>query len=337
MFPIKKKKIEEFLKNLLLTVITLLIILIIVEIILSVLNIPRYSSLPETFRKPDPVVHHGFIPNSYGKLSSSEFDTEYFINKFGLRDKEINQEKNKYRILMLGDSFTEGHGVNIEGTIAKQLESMLNKEGYNVEVINAGVSSYSPILEYIYLKNEGILLNPDMVILNLDLTDSSDDNAYEQLAIFDVRGGIVAVPGEKGVQTSIKGKIEYFCIKYKFNICILFGRTTLKVKSFFGKPSKIKQYDIPSEFLFKTFGYIKKIKDFNDANNIKFVLVTYPHAPQVSEEEWVIGRKEVVLDTFTEFSLNFLDKVYEFTKDENITYVDTLYKFKKYTGITTLL
>src|SRR4029079_16673565 len=64
------------------------------------------------------------------------------------------------------------------------------------EVINAGEGSYSPLLMYLLLKNQLIDLQPDLVILNLDLSDFYDDLQYSQLATFGPNGAPLAVRPE---------------------------------------------------------------------------------------------------------------------------------------------
>lgn len=56
------------------------------------------------------------------------------------------------------------------------------------EVINSGVSAYSLLFEYLYLKNYGLQFNPDLVILFTDLNDESDDVKYTAIARFDEKG-----------------------------------------------------------------------------------------------------------------------------------------------------
>ena len=129
------------------------------------------------FVQPDSVVHHKFIPLAKSRFKTSSFNTHYEINSLGLRDKEYPLKKpaGTTRVLMLGDSFTEGIGVEANETFSKVLEGLLNGEGRTekYEVINAGVGSYSPLPEYLYLKSAGLKLEPDVVVLNLDLSDTS--------------------------------------------------------------------------------------------------------------------------------------------------------------------
>src|SRR5262249_61615194 len=98
------------------------------------------------------------------------------------------------RILVLGDSFTEGVGVSAAETFTAQLQSLLDGAGLDRwRIINAGVASYSPLLEYLYLKTQGLALEPDVVLLNLDLSDVYDDFEYAQRAKNDSPRELVAV------------------------------------------------------------------------------------------------------------------------------------------------
>lgn len=71
------------------------------------------------------------------------------------------------RILVLGDAQTEG-AVDNEATFAARLEKALRgREGGAVEVLDAGVRGYSPLLEYLWLRDRGSALRPDVVVMVL--------------------------------------------------------------------------------------------------------------------------------------------------------------------------
>ena len=131
---------------------------------------------PVECKREDPIVHHGYKPNTTCRYRTKEWDTRIKINSTGLRNEEIGP-KDKFRVLVLGDSFTAAESVNLEKTAVYLVGEKLNSEGKNVEVINAGVPSYSPILEYLWLREYGLELMPDLVILNFDLGDISGENS----------------------------------------------------------------------------------------------------------------------------------------------------------------
>ena len=99
-------------------------------------------------------------------------------NSKGVRnDREINYAKplGKKRIIVLGDSFTVGYGVNIEDLYVTQLENRLKEAGYNVEVANLGVSGFSNAEELIMLEKEGLKYSPDLIILAYFQNDLDDN------------------------------------------------------------------------------------------------------------------------------------------------------------------
>jgi len=93
---------------------------------------------------------------------------------------------------MLGDSFTFGLGVEDHETFSAQMERGLQVQGWDVEVINAGVISYSPLLEYVALRDRYGELAPDLILLWFDFSDLQDDWNYVRHAIIDREGRLVA-------------------------------------------------------------------------------------------------------------------------------------------------
>ena len=83
-------------------------------------------------------------------------------NSMGLRGPEISKEKpaGTKRILVAGDSFAYGVGVDEADTFPRLLESSTS-----AEVVNAGVIATEPGYYYLYLKNDGMKLHPDTVIV----------------------------------------------------------------------------------------------------------------------------------------------------------------------------
>ncbi|MBS0203064.1 MAG: SGNH/GDSL hydrolase family protein [Planctomycetes bacterium] len=91
----------------------------------------------------------------------------------GLRDREHSLAKppNVYRIVVLGDSFSEAVQVNQSETFWSVLESGLNADRVlqeqTVEVINFGVSGYGTVQEWQTLKHYAGQFQPDLVLLAL--------------------------------------------------------------------------------------------------------------------------------------------------------------------------
>jgi len=94
-------------------------------------------------------------------------------DRYGLRGAEhpLQRPSGKYRVLILGDSFTEGVHVGEDDVFSARLESM-NRQ---IEALNAGVGGYGTVQEYLYLISEGRKFKPDLALVMFfdnDLTDN---------------------------------------------------------------------------------------------------------------------------------------------------------------------
>ena len=87
------------------------------------------------------------------------------INSFGLRDREYTLEKpaGVSRLLVLGDSYAWGYGVQDDEIFTEVMEDRLTDK--NWQVVNTGVSGWGTDQEYLFLTNEGFDYHPDVVLL----------------------------------------------------------------------------------------------------------------------------------------------------------------------------
>ena len=111
------------------------------------------------------------------------------VSSQGLRNPEvvIPKPKNRKRILVLGDSVTFGTSVSREEAYPAQLEEILSAAAEEpIEVINAGVSGYSPFNQLQYYKTRGRQFEPDIVVVGFCMNDVANprlhwDNAGESI------------------------------------------------------------------------------------------------------------------------------------------------------------
>ncbi len=105
-------------------------------------------------------------------------DIAVTTNGRGMRGPEIPYEKKPgtTRILYLGDSVTFGYMVERwQDTFPHRIEELLEASGGgNVETINSGVGGYSCWQELAFLRNEGILYRPDIVVVGFVLNDVTE-------------------------------------------------------------------------------------------------------------------------------------------------------------------
>ena len=140
-----------------------------------------------------PHFHHRLKPEETYHFYSSEFDVRIHTNRFGLRGPTpaIPKPAGTVRVLMLGDSYTFGFPVQDEETFCALAERGLRARGLPVEVINGGVSGYSPTLHYLSLRDEFLQFEPDLVILWYDLGDLQEDTWFQKNLLYDAQGRIV--------------------------------------------------------------------------------------------------------------------------------------------------
>ena len=107
------------------------------------------------------------------------------INEMGYRGSSFDQEKSEFikRVLFLGDSFVMGHNVAPEETIA----AALGKSVDGIEVFNMGVLAYGPDQSLVQLFEDGIDLNPDLVILGI--FPANDFQDIDRSMLFSLDGG----------------------------------------------------------------------------------------------------------------------------------------------------
>jgi len=125
------------------------------------------------------------MPNMTYTHTTAEYKIEIRTNSKGIRsDREIPYAKQPdiKRIVLLGDSFGMGYGVNLEDTFTAHMAKQLNQNSsYQVEVVNLSSSGHGNAEELIALQNEGLKFQPDLVILawhNTDIEDNVRSNLF---------------------------------------------------------------------------------------------------------------------------------------------------------------
>lgn len=117
------------------------------------------------------------------------YDFSYSNNSLGFRgSREFGPKKpGELRLLLLGDSFTYGFGVNDDQTFASQLERDLRDQQIDAEVINAGCPGKGTDYELKLFQTVGAKLQPDVTVLCFFPNDF-DDNARGEYYDLDAAG-----------------------------------------------------------------------------------------------------------------------------------------------------
>lgn len=127
---------------------------------------------------PSDVLPYRLKPGAEGELTQEEFTTRVHINSLGYRGKEFAKTKGEaIRVIAVGDSFTFGYGVedhqSYPAVLERRLRQAVGEE--RVQVINAGFAAcYYPDTYYIYLKEFGLELDPDLIVVGLFVGNDLD-------------------------------------------------------------------------------------------------------------------------------------------------------------------
>ena len=280
------------------------------ELTLSALGYKTLYVNPEReiFWEYHPLLGWHHDPGKHGIFESSEFRIAVFINQKGLRDRDYSYERTpgKKRILVLGDSFVWGLGVEQNQVFTEQLENLLT----NVEVINAGVSGYSTDQELLWFKSEGIKYNPDLVILVVSGIDDSMNHLelvyviyYKPRFTFGENGQLelqdAPVPQASAFMRGLywgcrySSLVNFLMQNVRPTILqTLYGQGSFKTK----KLETFKERD-PSEQFTLTLALIDEIRRTSEAVNAQLMIVTnsifwLPHQPGATYEELVLALRD---------------------------------------------
>ncbi|UCG57788.1 MAG: hypothetical protein JSU70_23350, partial [Phycisphaerales bacterium] len=120
----------------------------------------------------------GNEPNREYRHTTPEYQISIRTNSKGIRaDEEIPYEKpdGVKRIVLLGDSFGMGYGVDLEDTFSSQMKKALEKAGVRCEIVNLSVSGHGTAEQLITLRQEGLRYKPDVVLLAWHASDRADN------------------------------------------------------------------------------------------------------------------------------------------------------------------
>lgn len=116
-----------------------------------------------------------FIPGSRYVAARAGYAVDYEINAAGFRGPAV-EAKRAPRLVVVGDSIAEGHGVPFDGAIPSLLGAALRGDG--IEVVSAAMQGGSP-LYYAANLPRYLALAPDAVLVVLYENDLWDDRGKE--------------------------------------------------------------------------------------------------------------------------------------------------------------
>ena len=249
-----------------------------------------------------------FSQNYLYSNSKENFIMNVKTNSYGHRyyeyDKNKLSDSNYKKIMLLGDSFIFGHGINMNEHITSYLDSLLDT---NYVIINAGIGGWGTLQETKYAINHFNKFNPDVIALFYCNNDPIDDIKFKNNMLNNIKG-IFYFPGKIFLRNN-SHLYRFLVTKFKIllNQIIINKNTKEKVSIL----NKNNQSLITKENWNNTLKYIKKFqKKFVDFNS-KGILLIGASSP------WDINIKKKLSSLENGKSIYYLDLYKETINLEN--------------------
>lgn len=264
-----------------------------------------------------------FWPGQIGNVR--EFSVEVARNDLGYHDREhpFAKPDGVFRIIFLGDSFTEAIQVPLEDTFPKIIERELNKRmDFPVESISLGKSGAGTQKSYDILLEIGLRFSPDLVLMQFlsnDLIDNSPRLEKEEREQEKRR--------KQYVPQLKKAYSRYLWVKSsRFNQIL-----ALKLGRLY-QASKAAKYADRDKYRFihlntlvfceeysslwdrawrRTQRFIRQTESLAEENDAGFLLVSFP-------EMWRVGSQEEMERRMKSMSRDVLDYQWNFDKTDRI-------------------
>jgi len=182
-------------KRILLSLISLALSLLLCEGIVRIVGLGNSTLTRGALHRYDADAGWTCQPNLDSRyVLPHSFDVRVRCNSRGLRDEEIPFTKppGTTRVVVLGDSFMWGYGVENHETFASQLEQRLP----HTETVNLGANGYSTVQELIRFETEGLRYDPDWTILAFtwnDLEGDFDEKEGGRPIVGSTEGGVLRI------------------------------------------------------------------------------------------------------------------------------------------------
>ena len=253
------------------------------------------------------IFHHHLLPNSKEIQGGGAYPKfKVITNSLGFRDSKIKEIdlKKQNRIVFIGDSFTFGVLLDYEYTVPGLADIYFREKG--IEVLNAGVSSYSPSIYYYKTKffiEQGLKFSHLVVFIDIsDIEDEAITYVVDEQNQ-SVKSNVNPPNYQRLQDKDLKTKFRDF-FKLNFNITYTFikyiddFKDVINVKRIKNQKKFIddissekyirdkwtidenvrKKYDAGIQ---KSIYYMSLLKNLLDENDIKLTIVVYPWFTQI--------------------------------------------------------
>ena len=241
------------------------------------------------------------MPNTVGyeRMWNDQGRAEFRINSFGFRGPEIPAEKpaGTTRIFFLGDSITLGGRLPEDVTFVSRVGKALSAaRSTRYEVVNAGVGDVGLYEEEDTLKNQGLKVQPDVIVLCWYLNDARPPVGFPEEVVYDnllIRWFNDHPIFEKSylagfvydtVRKSLVAKHLYRDRRFDWASAYMAGKWAVDPNEFVNVV-RLARYDWGDAWNEKSMKWmeekIRGLKELAEAKGIRFVVVAMPVHAQV--------------------------------------------------------
>lgn len=301
-------------------------LIILITLFLSEIVFRIYNKFYPSF------IFYETIYNRYrGKPFGPDYDN-FYLNSQGFKDVEFPETKSPetFRIIALGDSFAFGV-IPYQHNYLTLLEEGMQNQGKNIEVLNMGIPGLGPRDYLSLVVNEGLALEPDMVLLsffigndfleNQMLKDKYGVPAYNYSYIISFLKFLI------NLQQNYEGKIFHPNPTYIDDSPTFNDEYYLKLSQ-----ERAWIYTPANEFFYDSLkdvmSYLKQIQEICNRQNINLTIVIIPDEIQVNPDlqTRVIAKfnADAKFFNFEQPNLFLINEL----KANNIDYIDLLEPFQ---------
>jgi hypothetical protein len=259
-------------------------------------------------RIANPIYDHGLAANFEGHDVWGDVRYRLITNSLGFRDGSVRKvplKSDSRRILLIGDSFTEGIGMSFEDSFAGQLYRAGQQRSEKIEFLNAGVVSYSPSIYYKkvkYLIESGLQF--DEVVLFSDPSDVTDEAISYFCIDDDPKYRAHCTPAEGSMQPAVAPpkELDFFIDRFvTTNRLRMFIKRS--IQSFLGNWQKsintdhsrigwtIPGLDVRKDYqplgveggIARSLQNMRALSELLAARDIPLTIVVYPWAQQIAQ------------------------------------------------------
>ncbi len=294
------------------------------------------------------LTHHKLKPlrSLVGRNPDTNAAVKIATNSFGLRGREIEVPKplGVFRIVCLGDETLFAPEIDESETLCARLQALLQPwTPLKLEVVNAGVPDYCPLLSYLQLRHSLLALQPDVIVLNFDMSDVADDYRFRRHTKMGALGEPLVCPHPQREQPTSKKQDGFY---HRF-LLVWWGRKQLGLLPRpRNRPEDRRSIDAPSgRFAWLTdnppdwsmhieqaFSPIDHLNRLADRCYARFVVATYPAPWQISKTasngDDVRAQAGVPQDALYQSRAPF-EALSEYVGRRKIPYLDTSPAFRR--------